>query len=159
MSEPALPVENVQDYPRPPALEPVPQRIVIMLGDALVAETTRALRVLETHHAPSYYIPPGDVAATLTAVPGSSFCEWKGAARYFDVTAGGMTAPRAAWCYDRPTARFAALAGWLAFYPGRMGEIRVSSALVTPQPGDFYGGWVTPNLTGRIKGAPGTTHW
>lgn len=159
MTDPELPSENVQDYPRPPALEPVPQRIVIMLGGTPVAETTRAFRVLETHHAPSYYIPPGDVAAALTAVPGSSFCEWKGNARYFDVTAGGVTAPRAAWCYDRPTQRFADLAGYLAFYPGRMDEIRVGGAVVTPQPGDFYGGWVTPNLTGRIKGAPGTNHW
>lgn len=154
-----LPRENVQDYPRPPALEPVTARLRIRLGGVLVAETTRALRVLETHHAPSYYLPPEDVCATLTPAPGSSLCEWKGAARYFDVTAGGVTAPRAAWCYARPTARFSDLAGYLAFYAGAVDEAWVGDARVTPQPGDFYGGWVTPNLDGRIKGAPGTRHW
>ncbi|MFD1510193.1 DUF427 domain-containing protein [Lacimonas salitolerans] len=154
-----LPPENVQSYPRPPALEPVPQRITIRLGGDLVAETTRALRVLETHHAPTYYLPPEDVRAILRPAQGRSFCEWKGVARYFDVVLGDATAPRAAWSYDRPTARFAPLAGYLAFYAGQMEAIWVGEARVIPQPGDFYGGWVTPNLEGRIKGAPGTRHW
>ncbi|MBN2629736.1 MAG: DUF427 domain-containing protein [Rhodobacteraceae bacterium] len=154
-----LPRENVQSYPRPPALEPVAQRIVIRHGGVLVAETTRALRVLETHHAPTYYLPPQDVAAILHPVPGSSFCEWKGVARYFDVLAGGTTARRAAWAYDQPTPRFAALAGHIAFYAGRMDEAWVGDLRVVPQPGDFYGGWVTLNLDGQIKGAPGTRHW
>lgn len=154
-----LPRENVQSYPRPPALEPVPQQITIRLGGMLVAQTTRALRVLETHHAPSYYLPPEDIHATLRPVQGSSFCEWKGVARYCDVTAGGKTAVRAAWVYDRPTARFAALAGYMAFYSGLMDEAWVGDLRVIPQPGNFYGGWVTPNLDGQIKGAPGTQHW
>jgi uncharacterized protein (DUF427 family) len=151
--------ENVQSYPRPPALEPVPQRIMIRLGGALVAQTTGALRVLETHHAPSYYLPPEDIHATRHPVQGSSFCEWKGVARYFDVIAESKTAARAAWCYDRPTARFAALAGFVAFYAGLMDEAWVGDLRVIPQPGDFYGGRVTPNLDGQIKGAPGTRHW
>jgi uncharacterized protein (DUF427 family) len=151
--------ENVDDYPRPPALEPVPQRIVVKLGSVLVADTTAALRVLETHHAPTYYIPPQDVHATLRPAAGSSICEWKGAARYFDVVAGERTAPRAAWAYDHPTPAFAPLAGYLAFYAGLMDEAWVGNNRVVPQPGDFYGGWVTPNLEGRIKGAPGTRHW
>ena len=155
----ALARENVQSYPRPPALEPVPQRITIRLGAALVADTTRALRVLETHHAPTYYLPPGDILATLRAVQGSSFCEWKGVARYFDVIAGDKTAPRAAWCYDSSTARFAALTGYVAFYAGLLDEAWVGDLRVIPQPGNFYGGWVTPNLEGQIKGAPGTQHW
>ena len=154
-----LPRENVQSYPRPPALEPVPQRIEIRLGGEIVARTDHALRVLETHHAPTYYLPSDDVLATLHPDKGSSFCEWKGAARYFDVTAGGVTVPRAAWSYDSPTPRFAALAGYLAFYAGLMEECRVGTIRVIPQPGDFYGGWVTPNLEGQIKGAPGTRHW
>jgi len=151
--------ENVQSYPRPPALEPVPPRITIRLGGVIVAETTRALRVLETHHAPSYYLPPEDIQAALRPVNGSSYCEWKGAARYFDVIVAGKTALRAAWAYDRPTASFAALAGHVAFYAGLMDEAWVGDLRVIPQPGDFYGGWVTPNLDGRIKGAPGTQHW
>jgi uncharacterized protein (DUF427 family) len=154
-----LPRENVQSYPRPPRLEPVPQRIRVVLGGAVVADTARALRVLETHHAPTYYLPPGDVQATLRQAAGISFCEWKGVARYFDVIAGGRTAPRAAWAYDRPTPGFAALAGHVAFYAGLMDEAWVGAVRVVPQPGDFYGGWVTPNLEGRIKGAPGTRHW
>ena len=151
--------ENVQSYPRPPALEAVPQRITIRFGGALVAETTRAMRVLETHHAPSYYLPPGDIHAILRPVQGSSLCEWKGVARYFDVIVAGKTASRAAWAYDRPTARFAALAGYVAFYAGLMDEAWVGDLRIIPQPGDFYGGWVTPNLEGQIKGTPGTQHW
>lgn len=151
--------ENVQTYPRPPVVAPVPHRLVIRLGGVTIADTTRALRVLETHHPPTYYLPPGDVTATLTPAKGSSLCEWKGRARYFDVTGGGVTAPRAARSYDRPTARFAALAGYLAFYPAPMDECTVGHLRVTPQPGDFYGGWVTSNLDGIPKGAPGTTHW
>ncbi|MFN3642985.1 MAG: DUF427 domain-containing protein [Gemmobacter sp.] len=151
--------ENVQAYPRPPALEPVPQRIRVLLGGVVVADSVRALRVLETHHAPSYYIPPDDIVAVLRPAPGSSLCEWKGTARYFDVIAHGKVAPRAAWAYDRPAARFAALAGHVALYAGKMDEACVGDLRVVPQPGDFYGGWVTPNLVGQIKGAPGTRHW
>ena len=154
-----LPRENVQSYPRPPALEPVPQRIVVRLGGVLVAETARALRVLETHHAPTYYLPPDDIQATLRPASQRSFCEWKGVARYFDVLAGSAIAPMAARAYDTPTARFAALAGYVAFYAGLMEGAWVGDMRVIPQPGDFYGGWVTPNLVGRIKGAPGTQHW
>ncbi|MEM1386722.1 MAG: DUF427 domain-containing protein [Pseudomonadota bacterium] len=157
-----LPVENVQDYPRPPALEPVPQRISIVLNGQVIAETGGALRVLETHHAPTYYIPPGDITGALIPVKGSSFCEWKGAARYFDVSAEGAdghVATRAAWAYDSPTARFAALAGYVAFYASKMDRCTVGDEVVRPQPGDFYGGWQTSNLTGIVKGAPGTTHW
>ena len=151
--------ENVQSYPRPPVLEPVPQRIVIRLGGMLVAETTGALRVLETHHAPTYYVPPQDVRALLRPAVGSSICEWKGVARYFDVLAGTTTALRAAWAYVHPSPGLVPLAGYVAFYAGIMDEAWVGDLRVVPQPGDFYGGWVTPNLDGRIKGAPGTRHW
>lgn len=151
--------ENVQSYPRPPALEPVPQVITIRLGGVLVAQTSRALRVLETHHAPSYYLPPEDILATLRPAAGSSHCEWKGMARYLDVIAGAKTASSAAWVYDTPTVGFAALAGHVAFYAGLMEAAWVGDLRVIPQPGNFYGGWVTPNLEGRIKGAPGTQHW
>jgi uncharacterized protein (DUF427 family) len=151
--------ENVQSYPRPPALEPVPQRIIIRLGGELIIETTRALRVLETHHAPTYYLPPEEIQATLRPAQGSSFCEWKGVARYFDVLAGTKTARRGAWAYDNPTARYLPLAGHVAFYAGLVDEAWVGDLRVVPQPGDFYGGWVTPNLDGQIKGAPGTQNW
>ena len=151
--------ENVQDYPRPPALEPVPQSLRLILGGEIVAETARALRVLETHHAPTYYIPPQDVLATLIPARGTSFCEWKGRAVYFDVRAGGRLAARAAWSYPSPTAAFSALAGHVSFYASAMDACFVGEERVMPQPGDFYGGWVTANLQGRIKGAPGSEGW
>lgn len=151
--------ENVQDYPRPPTLAPVGARVRVELGGLVIADTTGALRVLETHHAPTYYIPRADVTAQLTPAQGQSFCEWKGVARYFDVIAGGVTARRAAWSYDAPTPRFAPLAGYIAFYAGKMGACFVGALRVQPQPGDFYGGWVTPNLDGIPKGAPGTEYW
>jgi uncharacterized protein (DUF427 family) len=154
-----LPRENVQNYPRPPVVEAVPQRVVMHLGGMVIADTLRALRVLETHHAPTYYLPLGDVSAVLTPARGSSFCEWKGAARYFDVTAGGVTAQRAGWGYDAPTPRFAAINGHVAFYAGLMEACFVGGAPVIPQPGDFYGGWVTANLDGIPKGGRGTEHW
>lgn len=151
--------ENVQSYPRPPALEPVPQRILIRLGGQVIADTTAAFRVIETHHAPSYYLPPGDVTATLHPAAGSSDCEWKGMARYYDVVAGAVTARRAAWAYDRPTAVFGQLAGYIAFYAALMEACYVGEERAIPQPGDFYGGWVTSNLEGIPKGARGTEHW
>ncbi len=151
--------ENVQSYPRPPALEQVPQRIVIVLGGQVIAETKAAFRVLETHHAPTYYLPRADVTAILLPASGSSACEWKGIARYYDVQSADITAPRAAWAYDRPTARFRAIAGYIAFYAALMDECHVAGERVIPQPGDFYGGWVTPNLDGIPKGARGTEHW
>jgi uncharacterized protein (DUF427 family) len=154
-----LPRENVQNYPRPPLLEPVAARLRVVLDGAVVAETGAGLRVCETHHAPTYYFPPESVQAVLTPAGGGSFCEWKGRARYYDVTAGGRTVARAAWAYDRPSPRFAALAGYIAFYPGPMDEAWVGDMPVTPQPGDFYGGWVTANLDGIVKGAAGTEGW
>lgn len=155
----SLPIENVQDYPRPPALEPVNLPLAVYLDDTLVARTERAYRVLETHHAPTYYLPPEDVADVLTPVAGSSFCEWKGVASYFDVIGPRHTAQRAAWCYSDPSQRFLPIAGYLAFYASSMQRCLVGDIEVVPQPGDFYGGWVTPNLRGQIKGAAGTRHW
>ncbi|MGR3436741.1 MAG: DUF427 domain-containing protein [Shimia sp.] len=154
-----LPAEDVQSYPRPPALETVPQEVVVVLGGQEIVRTTSALRVLETHHAPTYYLPPDAIAAEMLPVPGGSHCEWKGRAAYWTLRAGGATAPRAAWSYARPTARFAALRDHLAIYAHAMEGITVGGVAVTPQPGDFYGGWVTPNLTGIVKGGPGTEGW
>lgn len=156
---PLLP-EHVQDYPRPPRIEPVPQRLRVIFAGRVVAETTRGLRVLETHHPPTYYFPPEDVlSGALHAVQGTSFCEWKGRATYFDLRLDGLRSGRAAWCYAAPTRDFAALAGFPAFYPERVEAAFVGDVPVTNQPGSFYGGWVTPNLTGLIKGGPGTEGW
>jgi uncharacterized protein (DUF427 family) len=156
----SLPRENVQDYPRPPTLEPVAERLSVVLGGVEVAATTRGYRVLETHHAPTYYFPPEDVAeGALRPAAGSSYCEWKGTARYFTVSGGGRVAPRAAWAYPAPTPGFAPIAGYVAFYPGPMDACFVGEVQARPQPGGFYGGWVTPNLDGIVKGGPGTEGW
>jgi uncharacterized protein (DUF427 family) len=115
--------------------------------------------VLETHQAPTYFLPMAVIHGTLRPAQGSSFCEWKGVARYFDVLAGSAIAARAGWSYDSPTASLAAIAGHFAFYAALMDDVRVGDARVMPQPGNSYGGSVTPNLDGQIKGAPGTQHW
>ncbi|MDG4647965.1 DUF427 domain-containing protein [Roseibacterium sp. SDUM158017] len=156
----ALPVENVQDYPRPPALERVTERLRVVFGGVTIADTTRAFRVLETHHAPTYYLPPEDVLP-VALVPSTreTFCEWKGRAAYFDIVLDTRRSRNAAWCYPAPVAAYAALKDHLSFYAGSVDEAWVGDMKVAPQPGDFYGGWVTPNLTGRIKGAAGTLHW
>jgi uncharacterized protein (DUF427 family) len=152
--------ESVWDYPRPPRLEPCPRRARVIFGGEIIADSTRALRVLETSHPPTIYFPAQDVRREfLRAAPGRSFCEWKGAASYWTVAAGGKTAERAAWSYERPTPPFDALAGHLAFYPGRMDACFLDDEAVTAQPGDFYGGWITADIEGPFKGGPGSAGW
>jgi uncharacterized protein (DUF427 family) len=150
----------VWDYPRPPRLEKVPQRIQVVLGGKTIADTRSAYRVLETSHPPNYYLPPTDIAeGRLVRTRGSSHCEWKGLAHYYDVVAGDVVAGEAAWGYDRPTRAFAAIAGYVAFYPALMDACLVDDEVVEPQPGGFYGGWITANLVGPFKGGPGTQRW
>jgi uncharacterized protein (DUF427 family) len=152
--------ENVQDYPRPPALEPVDQRLSVVMSGVEIAATGNGWRVLETHHAPTYYFPAGDVReGVLRPSAGRTICEWKGIAQYFDVLVEPREELRAAWSYASPSADFAEIAGHIAFYPGQMDACFVGRARVDPQPGGFYGGWVTPNLDGIVKGNPGTEGW
>jgi uncharacterized protein (DUF427 family) len=153
-------VESVWEYPRPPRLEPTPRRIRVVLGGVTLADTRRALRLLETSHPPTYYLPPEDVRMDLLHPgQGSSFCEWKGQARYLDAVVGDRRVPGIAWTYDRPDARYAALARHLAFYASRVDEAWVDEERAVPQPGGFYGGWITRDLVGPFKGAPGTAGW
>lgn len=152
--------ESVWDYPRPPRLEDVAARIRVVFGGRVVADTLRAKRVLETSHPPTYYIPPEDIApGCLEPVAGTSFCEWKGVARYFDVVVGDERAPRAAWSYPEPAPSFEAIAGYVAFYPGPMDACYVGEERARPQPGGFYGGWITSAIRGPFKGGPGTRGW
>jgi uncharacterized protein (DUF427 family) len=141
-------------------LEPVPQAIRLTVDGVDVAVTQAAWRVCETHHPPSYYLPADAFApGFLRPAAGGSFCEWKGRATYFDVIGAQGPIPRAAWAYPSPTAGFAAIAGHVALYLSDRVKAWVGDTPAAPQPGGFYGGWVTPNLSGRIKGPPGTTHW
>ena len=152
--------ESVWDYPRPPQLEPSEERIRIFLGGQLIADTTSAVRVLETSHPPVYYIPLEDFAPdALVPVKGSTFCEYKGKAAYFDVVGGGTRVPRAAWTYPDPRPGYGPLASRAAVYPGKMDRCTVDGEEVQPQEGDFYGGWITGRITGPFKGAPGTGGW
>ncbi len=151
---------SVWDFPRPPVIEPVPDRVLVRFGGSIVADTTRAVRVCETASPPTYYIPFADVApGALVPAAGESFCEWKGRARYWSVITSQREARKAAWSYPNPTPPFTALSDRVAFYAGRMDACQVGPHLVVPQPGGFYGGWITPEFTGPFKGEPGTTHW
>ena len=148
------------DYPRPPLIAPDPRRVRVILGGETVVDTTRALRVLETSHPPTFYLPREDVVdGALAPATGSSFCEWKGQAAYLDVRGGGVVAPRGAWFYPDPAAACADLAGHVAIYPARMDACLVGDERVRGQEGDFYGGWITDEIVGPFKGAPGTWGW
>ncbi|HXH88782.1 MAG TPA: DUF427 domain-containing protein [Gaiellaceae bacterium] len=154
-------MESVHDYPRPPRLEPVSHRIRVVLGGVVVAETVRAQRVLETTHPPVYYVPREDVLAgsLQPAGGGTSFCEWKGSASYFDVVGGTERAERAAWSYPEPSPGFEPIRDAVGFYCAPMDACFVGEEQATPQPGGFYGGWVTSWIEGPFKGGPGTHGW
>lgn len=152
--------ESVWDYPRPPALVSARERVEIHLGGVLVAAADEVWKVLETSHPPTYYLPREAFAAgTLRPTSGSSHCEWKGQARYFDVVAGGVVAERSAWTYPEPTPGFLDLAHAVAVMPAAMERCTVDGEVVVPQPGGFYGGWITSKVSGPFKGEPGTWGW
>ncbi len=155
--------ESVWDYPRPPALDHSTETVGIVLGGCTIATTTRSLRVLETSHPPTYYVPLADfVDGSVRPTEGASFCEWKGVAAYFDLVggeAGDVVAPRAAWTYPEPTPGFRDLVGTVAVMPGAVERCVVDGEVVQPQPGDFYGGWITARVVGPFKGVPGSRFW
>lgn len=159
--------ESVWDYPRPPRLETSARVIEVRVptddgaAGALLASTTRAWRVLETSHPPVFYVPRADVVpGVLRSAGGGSVCEYKGPATYWDVLdpAGAVLAPAGAWSYERPWSPFEALVGAVAFYPSQL-VCTVDGERVRPQPGGFYGGWITDDVAGPFKGAPGTLGW
>jgi len=138
----------------------VAARITVELGGVLIADTSAAWRVLETSHPPTYYLPPEDFGpGALEAADGSSFCEWKGRARYWHVKGGGEQRERVGWSYPSPTPAFAAMADHVAVYCHAMERCTVGGEVATPQPGAFYGGWVTSWVVGPFKGTPGSWGW
>ncbi len=152
--------ESVWDYPRPPRLEPSNKHIQVIFHGEVIAETDRALRVLETSNPPVYYIPPEDVKQEyLTTTLRHTFCEWKGQASYYNVQVGEKMVPNAAWYYPNPTHPYEALANYIAFYPAKVDACFVNGEQVQPQEGDFYGGWITSEIVGPFKGGPGTSDW
>lgn len=156
--DPKIGQESVWDYPRPPALEEELRSILVAtLNGKQLASTTSALRLCETASPPQFYIPIYDIdMPQLIETPGASYCEWKGRARYWSL----QSAPEqvVGWDYPDVSRRYQQLANHLAFYPGRL-DCSVDGEAVVPQPGEFYGGWITPELVGPFKGDPGTGHW
>jgi uncharacterized protein (DUF427 family)/drug/metabolite transporter (DMT)-like permease len=158
--EPGPGQESVWDYPRPPRIEATSRHIRVMFGGQVIADTHAAKRVLETSHPPAYYIPPQDIRMEyLERTKHSSWCEWKGRARYYTVTVGDSQATNAAWSYSQPVPAYAAIEDYVAFYPQKMDACFVDGEEVRPQPGGFYGGWITDDIVGPFKGGPGTAGW
>jgi uncharacterized protein (DUF427 family) len=152
--------ESVWDYPRPPRLERTARRLRVVFAGRTIADTVAGWRVLETSHPPVYYLPPADVdAGVLALAAGSSFCEFKGRASYYDLVAGPLRSERAAWFYPAPARAFAPIANHLAFYASRVEACYVDDERVVAQAGDFYGGWVTKDVVGPFKGDAGTWGW
>ena len=152
--------ESVWDYPRPPRLEPSTRQVRIEFAGEIIADTIHAYRVLETSHPPTWYIPPTDVKKTVLVPSRSqSFCEWKGVASYVSLRIGSRESRDAAWLYAAPTPAFACIRGYYAFYPSRVDACYVDEHPVAAQEGDFYGGWITPDIAGPFKGGPGTRGW
>lgn len=152
--------ESVWDYPRPPRVEDSSRRVRVVFNGVTIADTTRARRVLETSHPPVYYIPPEDICMEfLRAEDRTTFCEFKGAARYYSVAVGDRTASSAGWYYPAPSRGFERITAHVAFYPGKMEACYLDDQLVEAQEGDFYGGWRTPEIVGPFKGGPGTFGW
>ncbi|MFG6444214.1 DUF427 domain-containing protein [Microbacterium sp. P06] len=151
--------ESVWDYPRPPRLERVRARVQIDLGGVRIVDTDDVVRVLETSHPPVYYLPIAAFGEALVPTDGASFCEFKGAARYFDVRGGDASAERAGWNYPRPLPGYEELSDRVAVYAGPMDQCVLDGEIVEPQPGGFYGGWVTSSIAGPFKGVPGSRGW
>ena len=152
--------ESVWDYPRPPRVEASAESVEVWLAGVRVAASTRSLRVLETSHPPTYYLPREDFApGVLRGAEGSSWCEFKGQAAYLDVVAADAVAARAAWTYPHPSRGFEVLRGHVAVMPGAVDRCTVAGEVVVPQAGGFYGGWITSRVVGPFKGEPGTRGW
>jgi uncharacterized protein (DUF427 family) len=153
-------LERVADYPRPPAIELVDRHVRALVSGKLIAETRRPIRVLETYHPPVYYIPPQEVAMQyLVASPHTSFCEYKGEAHYFSLVVEDEKRANVAWYYPHPSPGYEELANHVAFYAWALDLATVDDEQVTPQPGHFYGGWITHEVEGPFKGEPGTAGW
>jgi uncharacterized protein (DUF427 family) len=158
--EPQKGQESVWDYPRPPKLEPVSQRLRVVFNGITIADSERGYRVLETSSPPTYYFPRDDVQTRyLTSSQSRSVCEWKGGAVYWNVEVDGKRSEDAGWSYPDPVDRFTSIKDYIAFYPGRVDACYVGDEQAQPQDGRFYGGWITANIVGPFKGAPGSEHW
>ena len=148
--------ESVWSYPRPPRVEPTGEHVVVTLGGRVIADSTRAVRVLETSHPPVYYLPMADIDMSRLRPSGrTSWCEFKG----LGVSLDSDTTPDVAWFYPNPSPGYEHLRDYIAFHPGRVDSATVNGETVRPQDGTFYGGWITDRVVGPFKGSPGTRRW
>lgn len=144
------------DFPRPPIVVPFVGRVRVVHGGVTIADTNGALRVLETSQPPAFYLPPDDVRVELLRrSTASSWCEWKGGATYWDLD----VVDKVGWSYEQPTPRFTAITGHFAFYAQKVDECWVGDEQVQPNPGMFYGGWITSSVVGPFKGGLGSQGW
>lgn len=152
--------ESVWDYPRPPRLEVFKGHLRIVYAGIILADTNQALRILETSHPPTYYLPQSDIEMQyFKANPRQSFCEFKGRASYYDLQIAGQNIPQVAWYYPAPNKAYPALKDHLCFYASKVDTCYVNDEKIQAQTGDFYGGWITANIKGPFKGGPGTFGW
>jgi len=158
--KPKVGQESVWDYPRPPILEPFSGHIRIIFNKIAILDTNEIFRVLETSHPPTYYLPITNFKQNvLQPTEGSSMCEYKGRAKYYNIVADGKTASKAAWQYPDAKGAFEPIRQFVAVYAHLMDACFVNDEKVDAQEGSFYGGWITSNIVGPFKGAPGTWGW
>ena len=152
--------ENVWNYPRPPICQPHKGTLEVLVANKSIAKTNNAFRVIETSHPPTYYFPPYDVDMSLFKKNKSnSFCEWKGTASYIDLHSGTTEIHNIGWLYESPVRKFKLIKGYISFYASKADKCIVNGEYAEKQEGEFYGGWITKNLTGPFKGVSGSSYW
>lgn len=157
--------ESVWDYPRPPRAERDARRAVVTRAGTVVVDTADLVRVLETSHPPTFYLPRTAFSeGVLRPAERRTVCEWKGTARYVDIVLPGTTLESVGWWYPEgpeggASASYPILADRVALYPAPFDEITLDGERVVPQPGGFYGGWITRDVVGPFKGGPGSWGW
>ena len=151
--------ESVWDYPRPPRIDKDDRLIIVKFKENLIAQSNRTVRILETASPPVFYIPPEDVNAEyLEKQEMESICEWKGLATYWAIIIDGIKINNAGWSYPKPFSGYEQIKDYISFYPSKL-DCFVGDEQAKPQPGGFYGGWVTSEIIGPYKGEPGTSWW
>ncbi|HSV40510.1 MAG TPA: DUF427 domain-containing protein [Nocardioidaceae bacterium] len=108
---------STPDESHPITIDPYPQRLVVRVGDTVVADTMASLILNEANHAPVHYLPLDDVQASfLRRSEHQSFCPWKGDASYYDLIVDGQELLNAIWVYEEPYDAMAQIKGHVAFY-------------------------------------------
>ena len=103
-----------------------PARVVVSVGDRVVADTCNALTMREASLPAVQYIPRMDVdMSLLQRTDHATYCPYKGDCAYYSIPAGGERSVNAVWTYESPYAAVAQIKDHLAFYPSRVDAIEV----------------------------------